>query len=167
MFGDFLVDMIHTLPPPIQWFIDCQLWSISPPAVLWPHLLFCRPHLHHTLMSCNATNVIKYFPQFKILRIMRGNNFRQSLTLPLLFCDPLICRKGCTVTSSETTLNNFARVVWLIFIHSSNCIFQCYLRVLKNQPHCKAVHRMTENTDHHSLPKVNHCFQKEETLVNK
>ena len=78
MFGDFLVDMIHTLPPPIQWFIDCQLWSISPPAVLWPHLLFCRPHLHHTLMSCNATNVIKYFPQFKILRSTRGNNFRQT-----------------------------------------------------------------------------------------
>ena len=65
MFGDFLGDMIHTLPPPIQWFIDCQLWSISPPAVLWPHLLFCRPHLHHTLMSCNAANVIKYFLQFK------------------------------------------------------------------------------------------------------
>ena len=28
MFGDFLVDMIHTLPPLVQWFIDCNITGV-------------------------------------------------------------------------------------------------------------------------------------------
>ena len=46
MFGDFLGDMIHTLPAPVQWFIDCQLWSISPPTVLWPTYNRTWPRKH-------------------------------------------------------------------------------------------------------------------------
>ena len=161
MFGDFLGDMIHTLPPPVQCFIDCQLWSISPPTVLW--------HTFTTL-GCDQcdqvfSNVVNFkkHKRFFVCQSRPTFSWHTFTTLNCNWCDLKVFSTVVNHKKHKIFFSvNFALHCFVTHIYHIG-LWPVWSSIFKfrrpHLPHCNSsVHRMTKNSDHYSLPKVNYFF---------